>query len=229
MGQAKQRAMSETAAVNVFQGRVDLERLSTAFRKLFASAAASPGRDCLLYASLGQALIRKLGADARIVAGHAAWRVGPNDGDMITHASSGAGWTGFHQMGDQTMFLGHAWLEIGDRILDLTTWQLPLKAKMLDEMDGGSTQVEWRPDFLFVEKSAVSGFAEARQSAHSGAFYYQAIGAIRAKVLAAIEASPYDPTDLFALEQIYRNPHIQTIGPNDIESAENEPEQPKFR
>lgn len=48
---------------------------------------------------------------------------------------------------DSTDFarVASAVLRIGDTIFDVTTNQLPLKAKQLDAMDGGQTTAQWAP------------------------------------------------------------------------------------
>ena len=136
-------------------------------------------------------MLTKLHVDAKLVVGFAAWRVGNGNGDVIAHhpavvVGHGAG----------GMF--HGWLEIGKNILDFTTYQLRLKAAMMDAIDGFETDVVWCPDYLYVQKASISPFNSVRDK-HAGVFHYRHDAATEAKLRSAAE--PADPADI---EQLWR-------------------------
>lgn len=80
-------------------------------------------------------------------AGCAAWRVGEEDGAVVTHAESDA--TNFASCSPNS-FHFHAWLVCGNFIVDFTTYQLGMKLEALDAMDGQHTTLGLRPDFLVL-------------------------------------------------------------------------------
>ena len=74
-----------------------------------------------------------------------------------------------------------------------TTYQLPLKAKSLDELDGGHTNVDWCPDYLYVPKSSSSSMRDVTQMG-AGLYYYHHDPEVAAWVIAA--ASEIDEGDI---------------------------------
>ena len=66
----------------------------------------------------------------------------------------------------------HAWVEIEDNILDFTTWTLKAKARILDSLDGGSTSVEWSPDYLVVPATSSSSLQEVQCGFEAGLYAY---------------------------------------------------------
>jgi hypothetical protein len=189
---------------------LDIPRLSSAIRRLAKAASANQGSDCYIHATIAQALLSRLGFESILVVGYAAWRVGPGNSDIIMHAPT-------HCMVPQEGGLAyHVWLEVGDRILDLTTYSLREKAGNLDQLDGGHTTVDWCPDFLFVEKNTVSPMDDVRML-EAGMYFYSRIPVVETKV---IECAPaLDEADVEAAWMLYQNPDMKVFGPNDVKGA----------
>jgi len=134
MGEAKRRAEARKKQEEILQ-LVDFPRLAEALRKLATAASGNLGADCYIHTAIAQAILLRLGVNAKVVVGYAAWRVGPGDADVILHAPV---------PGMVAQFGGlayHAWLEIGYNIVDFTTYSLREKARQLDKLDGGHTAV----------------------------------------------------------------------------------------
>jgi hypothetical protein len=85
MGEAKRRALAREQ-LNKASQRVDIPRLAAAIRKLATAASGDIGADCYAHAVIAQAILAKLGVEAHLAVGYAAWRVGEGDGDVILHA-----------------------------------------------------------------------------------------------------------------------------------------------
>jgi hypothetical protein len=107
----------------------------------------------------------------------------------------------------------HIWLEFYGSLLDVTTYQLRLKAEQLDAQDGGHTTVEWCPDYLFVPKNTISSLRDVVQK-DIGMYYYERNVGIERRV---IDAAPeLDPEDVEKVWLLYHNPECIVFGPNDI-------------
>ena len=115
MGESKRRA-AEREQLNEAISQVDIPRLAAAIRKLATAASGHIGSDCYAHAAIAQVILAKLGVEARLVAGYAAWRVGDGDGDVILHAPA----PGMVEQPGGVPY--HMWLEIEDHLLDLTTY-----------------------------------------------------------------------------------------------------------
>lgn len=148
-------------------------------RQVVSAVTDLPGSDCILYAAVGAGLLSKLGFDAEPAAGSAAWRVGEGDADVISHATEITGpvyGPGASEGKLAGMF--HAWVSVsttkGDDIVDLTTWQLKKKGRELDLADGGTTTVDYCPDFLWVSADSDKLLTprDVLQSYDSGVFAY---------------------------------------------------------
>jgi hypothetical protein len=74
-------------------------------------------------------------------------------------------------------FSGHAWVEVGDLVVDATLWSVPEKVRMIEQADPQGTTNRWTLPVLVAEKRAVSDFAKVRDGYSLGAFY-QADGAV---------------------------------------------------
>jgi len=145
--------------------------------------------------------------------GHASWRVGPGDGDVIAHVPTASS----VQPPGVTTGLAvplHAWLTLGQAILDLTTGSLPMKAALLDAADGGHTTVQWAPAYLLVDFHAVRSYEQVRQGATPGLCFYKVDPAAEAHWLT--DTPGFDVQDLAALTLRYDNPSVQVIGPNTL-------------
>lgn len=153
----------------------DLSLLAGAMHQVTGSITAAYGADCLMSSLLAAEVLRQLGHDARAVAGSAAWRVGKSDGDVITHAMELCGQSAGHFVPAGTNVpsgLFHAWVEIGDDLVDFTTVTLREKARILDQMDGGTTTVDWAPDVLWVHRASCRSFREVANGFDVGAYVY---------------------------------------------------------
>jgi len=203
MGQAKRKSLRADALdVQI------VERVASAIRKLAQAASNHLGNDCYLHAMIGRELLKDFGIDAEIAAGFAAWRVGESDGSVIAHTPKERGYLPPGVDG----FAYHAWLMCGLKIIDLTTYQLPKKAKDLDALDGGKTDVEWAPELLVASITEVRSFREVAQG-HAGMFYYERNPKIE-RILA--ETSSLDAGDLQMARVILANPNAQVLGPSDM-------------
>lgn len=201
MGQAKLR---QAAANNRIPDEV-LSKLSNALKKLCLAASERYGSDCAGHAVLAQAFLKKLGYTTSLEAGYAAWRVGNGDSDVILHAP-------MPNMPAQPGAIAfHAWLKSGEYILDFTTYQLLDKAVQLDALDGGKTQVDWCPDYLYTNIRDLKPLQDVVQL-ETGMYFYQKDAKVHALVAGAI--TPADETELFALQNIYDNPDVFVHGPS---------------
>lgn len=156
---------------------LDVEKFARALRMVCSAISDFHGADCVLYSLVGSAGLQAIGVQANPVAGSAAWRVGPGDGDMISHAVEAV-----HQMfvpaGAIQAGMFHAWIEIddGDKgiLFDPTTFQIPMKAKSLDDLDGGRTTVKFAPEYLWIPKGDGDriDFDQVAQHPDEGVFSY---------------------------------------------------------
>jgi len=191
--------------------RVVFKRLAYALRKLTNSASQNIGADCLMQALLAQQILKEEGLDTKVVLGEAAWRIGPDDGDVITHSPTTGG---FAPVGIKAMAY-HAWLEWGTSIIDFTTHSLRVKAAQLDALDGGKTNVHWCPSYLFIPKRHARSLGEVTQALDAGVACYREIPGLHMAMLVNGHIRPVDQEDLCALRLLYQNPRMVVIGPND--------------
>lgn len=173
MGEAKKRRDAQATLPPLSD--FDLSLLGRAIGQVVGAITNYHGADCLMYAGVGAKALQALDQPAQMVIGSAAWRVGPGPGDVISHAL---------EMLPQTSTLAkpglgvaagmfHAWIEIGDSIVDFTTCALPEKARKLDELDGGRTQVDWSPAVLRADKRKGGNFNDVANGYDAGAFAYR--------------------------------------------------------
>lgn len=205
MGEAKRRREHAAQMDQQVAGAADVfAGVSGALQRMAEAASANIGRDCLVHALLAAELLADAGIPATVVVGYAAWRVGEGDGDVLSHVPNPSIAA---QPGAEAY---HAWLEIGDWIFDPTTYQLDAKARALDALDNGQTQVDWAPPYLLVRKATVSSF-EAVAQGGQGLYHYIANCAVRQRVM---DAAVLDPDDLATARFLYRHPAVDVVGPN---------------
>lgn len=197
--QTQQRSIDDSTMVAI-------AKVSAVLRKLATAASSHFGADCRLHAEFGQALLADLGVHCVIVSGEAAWRIGPGDGDVIAHTPRVAG----HVPAGVQGFSYHTWLEHGDVIIDLTTYQLRRKARDLDAADGGQTQVDWCPDFLILDRQNVASYNQVAAAPAGGVAYYER----RSAVEALLGEPEVDGGDLATARWLLANPSAMVIGPN---------------
>lgn len=207
MGESKRKKQAQ--AVILPQLEPLLPRIASAIRKLATAASDKLGSDCYLHAELGRQLLADHGISATIVKGYASWRVGPADGDVISHTNKEKGYL---PPGAQGLAY-HVWLECADHVLDFTTYLLPLKGAELDRADGGHTQVLWHPEYLFLARSQVLGYREVAQAPHEGVAHYEADPRLNTVLGKTFEL---DPEDLAAARLILANPEVHVMGPNQM-------------
>lgn len=150
MGQAQKRKQAIKALA------ADVESIAHAMRQVIGASTRGHGADCVAYALAGAEVLRRMGHDARAVAGSAAWRVGPGVGDVLSHAPElhGSSVGAFSPALAMNAAMFHAWIEVGSRYVDFTTFTMRDKAKQLDIADGMVTVVKWCPDFLVVDRQS---------------------------------------------------------------------------
>lgn len=187
------------------------EQVASALRRLFQACGTKAGVDCLHHAALGQALLRSLGYESTVRIGFAAWRVGPGDGDVILHAPV----TGMAPLAPHSVPF-HAWIEFREVVFDPTAYQLPLKARMLDLIDGGTTDIAWAPEYLAISRDQVQTLHTVRQ-ADTGMVYYDVVPSMETVIKSTM--APIDDEELELLTVIFRNPDTHVIGPNNVPPA----------
>lgn len=188
-------------------GQVDLSRLSSAIRRLATAASERFGSDCYIHAALAQAILARLGVESTVVAGYAIFRVGPGNSDIIMHAPSPG------MIPQPVGITYHAWLEIGDYILDITTYQIPAKCAQLDELDGGTTVATWYPDYLFVPRRSISLMHDVIQLT-AGLYRYEQNTEVEAIILR--DVLELDEEDIETVWFLYLNQDIKVFGPNSM-------------
>lgn len=207
MGEAKRRKLEARTL------RVQLEnvvpQVSQALRKLATAASSHLGSDCYVHAELGRALLADLGVTAQRIVGYAAWRVGPGDGDVISHTREVQGYLPAGAQG----LAYHAWLQASDFLIDFTTYQLQRKARELDAADGGRTQVDWCPDYLLLPKSELRAYRAVAEAPGPGVAYYESQPQLNQMMSAQFTL---DPEDLAAARLILANPEATVAGPNQL-------------
>ena len=193
-----------------------LDRLSEAIKKLTASASPKFGADCLLHAKLAQSVLATEGINAEVVVGEAAWRVGLGDGDVITHSPAIGGHA---PVGGGFALAFHAWLEVGEYIIDFSTHSLRVKAAQLDAADGGVTTVDWCPTYLLVKKDDALTVQQVASAYSAGLSCYRAMPELKTLMEQHGLISEVAAEDLLHLHMLYKNPSIELIGPNDISES----------
>ena len=186
-----------------------VERLSVALRKLFISSSRQLGGDCAAHAYLAQMILADHGISSGVLFGIAAWRVGPGDGDVISHVPDVDPVLLAQQ---PRAFPYHAWLETELFIIDFSTYTLRLKASQLDELDGSHTSVAWCPDYLLMKRDEVKTFKEVANAPGWGQAFYQEIPNLRQLLGKLGFSNEANDIDLDILRLILRKPEIHVMG-----------------
>lgn len=179
-------------------------RVANALQKLAHASSVQYGGDCHLHAVLGKVLMQDLGFECRVVVGQAAWRVGDGDGDVLSHLADAQGWApnGMAALGY------HVWLQWGEFIVDFSSYQLPEKARQLDQADGGHTNVEWAPDHLILHRSEVRSFRDVQQL-HKGLSFYYPDSRLEKRVMSGFVL---EESTVATARFIMEHPHIRVFG-----------------
>lgn len=212
MGESRRR--QQAASEQLASVKEAADRAGLAIRKLATAASGSLGMDCVVHSELGRILLEDQGlVTARIVVGEAAWRTGPGDGDMVAHVRSVPGHLPPGAGPGSVGFAFHAWVQVGDILVDFTTYLLKLKASQLDAMDGQHTLVEWCPQILVAPVSEVSSFDRTLKAHSAGYFFYKHDPQVQATVLRGLTM---DEADVHHARLIMRDPQMMVLGPNNL-------------
>lgn len=193
---------------------VDFGRLSLAIQRAFAAGSRHIGADCFEHAGMVARFLRDVGLCARVVVGGVAWRVGAKAHEVVSHTPLvlGAGSGGAVPL--------HAWVELEDErgrlILDMTTYQLPMKVRLLDEMDGLTSLVTWAPEYFLCEPSSTSTFDEVENGSQPGLVYYEEDKDRGAQIVREIESAGVDAHYYLAVKAVYGNPDVVVLGPGNM-------------
>lgn len=207
MGEAKRRKGRQAARGDELRAAVAL--VGHAIRRLAIAASGNLGSDCYSHAVLGQVLLNDLGFDARLAIGEAAWRIGPGDGDVISHTPRVGGYVPEGGVG----FAYHAWLVLLDCVVNLTTYQLERKARDLDAADGGHTQVDWCPQALVIPLDQVKTYEAVAAAESAGVCFYLDRREIHDFMM---RLGRLDDDDVRAARILLAHPETQVMGPNTL-------------
>jgi hypothetical protein len=185
-----------------------LVRVASTVRRLATAVSSHLGSDCFFHMELGRQLLADVGIEADPVLGFAAWRVGPGDGDVVSHAPHAQGYV----TPGHAALAYHAWLDHHGVVIDFTTYQLEGKTRDLDLADGGKTTVDWCPNFVLLPRERIQTYRQVAMSPTSGVAYYEK----RPELLAVLESSfALDPGVLGTARLLFANPDLSVFGPND--------------
>lgn len=182
MGEAaRKKKLAQDAGIALAQ--IDRACAARAVRMVVEAVSPGRGADCLFYAQVGAALLRCLGVQAQPVAGSVVWRVGPGDSDLIAHAYevTSPGNMFAPEAGPAAPF--HAWIEAGDWLIDFSTWALGDKAASLDQADGGRTDVQWCPGYVWAQRKTSMPLKQVLASFDVGVYGYVRHPEIESRVL----------------------------------------------
>lgn len=234
MGEAK-RKKEMAAALPPTIPVIDRDKFIQALGMVIQAITDFSGADCTLYAMIGAEALKAKGFAAVPAAGSAAWRVGRGDGDMISHAPEAIGQI-FVPAGAVKAGMFHAWIEARHGadvfVIDATTAQLRQKAASLDELDGGTTSVEFSPDYLWISLRDATrmSFSAVTQSFDAGVYAYLRKPEIEPVVFSAESKENLD-SYVFATLQCYemlcQNQTVQVVGLG--EDGPTLPDQPSYK
>lgn len=197
---------------------------AAAVKKLHTAASVQLGNDCISHAELARLALKQLGIDSTLVIGYAAWRVDGKDGGAVVghHPKTSQAFLNVEAISPNAMIY-HVWLEVGDDIVDFTTYQLPDKARRMDEIDNHKTPVSWTPDYLWVNKKTGKTYEEVRDSFDSGVYCYEADESIKETVEGVIEEVDDDDVNniLFIYKQMCNGIDLQVIGVNHAKNIQS--------
>lgn len=186
------------------QNSIDFEGVAKAVAQYCSAASTQLGVDCFIHAYFAQSLLKRLGVESELVVGEAAWRVGPDYNDVLSHLFSG--------FGHGPMVGFHCWLLVDGKIFDPTTYLIPMKVKQLDEMDGMTTTVDFAPEHLLTESSEVlTNWEEFLGVLKAGTTYYLRLPEVENVIKEAYTA---DKDDEEMVWHIYQNKPSHVVGPN---------------
>ncbi len=241
MGEARRKKLLQAAAMKGLEV-VNMDLLARAVHKVVTAMTEQSGLDCVYYAQVGAAVLKQLGINARAVAGEAAWRVGPGAGDVISHLEQTTAPSVLYAPHGKESAVFHAWIEMPELgyLLDFTTRNLARKAKLLDEADGGRTQVDWAPDFLMAPMASCAKPGAVTNGYVSGLYAYIPSPAIAQKVMGprsghsaedlASDVESLASATMLAYRQLCRGVDMHVFGPgaddSELQGEQNTPSPP---
>ena len=135
----------------LFSG-IDRDTFARVVMNVSKATSQNPLADCQAIAFMSKKALQRLGVPTQFVAGYAAWRVDPND-DGAVSCHHPLMMTSVDPVSEGTTSLkGHCWLETGNDIIDFSTYQIPYKLKLVDDTDGRTTKITWKPNYLWIDK-----------------------------------------------------------------------------
>lgn len=217
MGQAKLRQIEAQRITKVID-TINKEALAQALSKTMQAITHIHAADCIQYAQIGTSVLNYMGVPARAVAGFASWRVGPGDADVVSHDPGMTAGASISLKDNIVMF--HAWIELdgvkAPQIVDFTTFQLREKAQALDAADGGKTQVDFCPTFIWQDAPAVGVNAHAvAQAPNAGVFSYRRDKHIEQLVFEKVDREMLEShahATLFVYKKILAGEPLNVIG-----------------
>jgi hypothetical protein len=182
-------------------------RVATAIRKFAAASSLHPGHDCYVLNDLAGALLLELGFEVHSVLGFAAWRVGPGPDEVIAHLPQVPG----HLPPGKQGFSYHVWLEWHGWVVDISTYQLALKAEQLAAAGHGEMAVQWSPDYLLLPRKEIRSNARSVfQAQQPGLAYYERRPELETRMRADYVR---DPGDLRRVRLVLAHPGAKVLGP----------------
>lgn len=202
---------SKNNAKRLLGKKIDLDTLSKTIKVVaHSNMNFSDLNQCLLIASLTCKFLHRKGFErARIVIGECAWRVdGKSAGAVVSHYKSSSTLYFERNSNPVEALAFHAWVELTPVLwLDLTTYQLPNKMKMMDDLDGSTTPVSWAPDYLVFGPSDLLSYEKVRDSFKSGVFWYREDKSLisGSKIFESIEdiLEQTEEEDVTLVEEVY--------------------------
>ena len=125
--------------------------LGKAIKSILLEREYNPIHNCHLAACLAQKILAINRVDSKIVGGIASWRVNSIKQDAVYAKRYFGGGQKYRLKPFD--FYGGFWLEIGDCIIDYSTFWLPIKMGIIDTIEKRKTLVLWRPDFIWMPKN----------------------------------------------------------------------------
>ncbi|WP_321935340.1 hypothetical protein [Paraburkholderia sp. J8-2] len=207
MGEANRRKAMQDARTDELRAAV--AQVAHTLSRLASAASSHLGADCYVHAALGQVLLTDLGFDARLAVGEAAFRLGPGDGDVVSHTPRVQGYVPEDAVG----FGYHAWLVVLGHIVDFTTYQLAQKARDLDKADGGKTQVDWCPPWLMLPFGQVKNYNDVANSVQPGDCFYLDHPKLHRRMQRGFTL---DAQDVANARYVFAHPEAQVLGPQTV-------------
>lgn len=225
MGEARRRKAEQDRkrqAVAASLEGFNKEAFARAIRKMYTATSTRLGVDCASHAQVARAALALLGIEAELRFGDAAWRInGKAPHGVVAHLQGQATYVEPDPEGDARAAPFHAWLVIGDDLVDFTTYQLPAKAAAIDAADGKHTEVEWAPENLWVPLSTVQPYPAVRDGYTAGLYHYRSDPSVGRLVQGGASVDDEDVQTLLMLYNLFDSgAETEIYGPNDFKLSD---------